>query len=138
MKKIMLSLSMATLLISCGKNDKECAEWMEGDDCKTETRTKYCFLYLGGTVDDPNAQFQFMVKRGASLNEVNINKFQCVLQSPISGIFIIKSNEYIGGTQYTDEGSFGQFVGDSLYMHITTKDEYFNKYEVFDFIAKKW
>ena len=143
MKKITLLLSLAALITSCGKKDKECPEWMEGDDCGTQTRMKYYGVYVGSSTDkDGNVIDSQGVyfDAGPLLNQlslVSIPGATCNLSASSAGSFTI-NREIDFGYFHVGEGSSGQFKGDSLYMHLILDDDSVNNiHQVMDFKCKK-
>jgi hypothetical protein len=141
MKKITLLLSIAALLTSCGKKDKECAEWMEGDNCQTQTRAKYFGSYMGSSTDQDgdviNDQGLYF-DGGTNLNQLLLVSIgaTCNLSASSPGNFTINGDLDLGNLK-AGEGSSGQFKGDSLYMHLILDDSVNHIHQVMDFKCKK-
>lgn len=125
MKKLLLFAAIAaTTFASCSKDDKKCADWMTGTDCKTEVRAQYAGYYKGTvTFDGDSYESDMTISATGALNELlsdGVVKF--ILSNQNSGDFTIPYGVEIDGGLYTRGGCYGSFNGKSINVWLTLDD----------------
>ena len=111
-------------ILSVGLNSctKECEEWYEGDDCKTEVRAKFFGVYAGtATTNGQSANAQTQVSTSTSgINSFSISlttgEITATLSSKEGTFSIPLQNIYYQGTTSQIEGS-GSFNGNQMIMN---------------------
>lgn len=125
MKKILLLLLVVTATLSSCK--KECAEWYEGEDCKTEMREKFLGgfdgirYFSGGSVISMVGRME----KGNNLNNLNfdLGHFTPSIRMELKTSAKVKiERQYITnretGEKYFIEGN-GNISGEQIHLNLT-------------------
>jgi len=128
-KLFSLFLIGSIALVNVGCNE-ECDEWHEGDDCKSEVRTKYYGIYTGTFPGPGGLPKQVLVSEyPEDIQRLNIvvpynNNMTLYLEyTPQSGSFTIPSQTIVYSEQVSSRFSgMGNFNGDELYFSLTIED----------------
>lgn len=131
MKKARLILAASLLTIggfttltmsSCGGDDVECLTGYEGEDCKTEMRTKFIKNWSANeTSGTENLVYTCNIVAGSAINQVVISKtfsenfFENNINATVNGNIITIPNQRPDGSasDYSVEGS-GTFAGGEI------------------------
>lgn len=121
MKKILLLLLVVTATLSSCK--KECAEWYEGEDCKTEMREKFLGRFVGSYTttfngqSTTNAGFVDIVKSSTGVDKIIVdNNIRAELASTDRISFPFQ-NVYSQSGTFQAEGS-GSITGVQLILNL--------------------